>query len=534
MSLSAFLRSTLSVNLRATLVAATLSGILPPVMLSASEPRSAIPWLSDVVRTGPDDLNPAIAEPGTVEPFDVGPIETSFLDDPRRDAVGLIPAAELGLPEPLWGNTSALRISRMLANRASAGVPAARKVFRDMLIAATAAPRAGGPANLVLLARIDALMTAGDLATAEALIDLAGVRDAELFRRAFDIGLLTDTVERRCEQLRASPGLSPTLPARVYCLARQGDWAAAALTLNLGREVGDITAANADLLARFLDPELFEGTAPPPLPTPLTTLDFTLREAVALPRPSTPLPLAFLHPDAGPDAPLRARLLARERLVRAGALPAADLFDAYREGAPAASGGVWDRVAAVQNLDNALATQNPESIGAAVATLDAQMAVQELRHAMATSYRAQLAALPPRDLPGQARAVVGRLLLLAGDTAAPEWFGDTQDPAEEFLILLATGSNAFVPDPALAPLKAAAATGLTAIAPPTEQARALVALWARGAEGEVLLRTLDLLAPGAEADPGDFSTALYVLRHAGLGDRARQIALETLLLLPPA
>ena len=44
------------------------------------------------------------------------------------------------------------------------------------------------------------------------------------------------------------------------------------------------------LLARFLDPVLFEEDPAPRVPRPLTALDFTLREAVGLPRPPGALP----------------------------------------------------------------------------------------------------------------------------------------------------------------------------------------------------------------------------------------------------
>ena len=43
---------------------------------------------------------------------------------------------------------------------------------------------------------------------------------------------------RPCAALRQNPALSPTLPARVFCLARGGDWNAAEITLTLGRRWG--------------------------------------------------------------------------------------------------------------------------------------------------------------------------------------------------------------------------------------------------------------------------------------------------------
>ena len=50
----------------------------------------------------------------------------------------------------------------------------------------------------------------------------------------------------------------------------------------------------------------------------------------------------------------KAEIEAAERLARTGAVPASRLLGLYTDRRPAASGGVWDRVAAVQALDLAL------------------------------------------------------------------------------------------------------------------------------------------------------------------------------------
>ena len=122
----------------------------------------------------------------------------------------------------------------------------------------------------MLVARVDQLLGMGALEEAGALIDRAGPDTPELFRRWFDVGILLDRAQAPCAALRQNPALSPTLPARVFCLARGGDWNAAEITLTLGQQVGSIPADEQALLARFLDPELFEEEDPPPVPEPLT------------------------------------------------------------------------------------------------------------------------------------------------------------------------------------------------------------------------------------------------------------------------
>ncbi|MEM8658209.1 MAG: hypothetical protein AAGF22_08930 [Pseudomonadota bacterium] len=503
----------------------------------AQQPRSVIPWLSQILtnRSQPADDTLQSGPTGAVTPFSPSTIEVSGLDDPIRNGAGLIAPEASGLPSDLWRGASALRVRGLLLSSRPSGVPAARALFRDILLAQTEPPAGSGPENRVLLARIDVLMDSGMLAEAEDLLTTGNIIDAPLFRRAFDLGLLTGRSDERCKQLRDSPALSPTLPARVYCLARLGDWPAAALTLNLGREVGSISAAEEELLARFLDPGGFEGLPELAVTRPLTTLNFVLREAVALPRPTTTLPLAFLAVDTVENSPLRDQIQSKERLVREGAIPAESLFESYRDGTPAASGGVWDRMAAVRELDRAFATQDPAAVARILPGIDAQFAGLRLRSALAEIYARQLAALPFDGMQTDSRVLIAELLLLAGERErALEMLPVSNDAVSNFLRALAARSESFPSTEALSPLKTAVALGLSTVEPRSEASRELQRALDQGQVGVVLIRTLDLLSAGVEVDPGDLTDALYLLRRAGQEDVAWQVATETLLLLPEA
>lgn len=520
-------------------VGLALLGVAGPAP-AAEAPRSVISWLSNVLGTpeepqAPEAQGPSRPEDGPLLPFDGGGIEVSSLDDPVRDGVGVLNAGSLGLPRDFWGATPADEVRRMIYDTAPAGVPAARDLYRDLLMAEAEPPAGAGPRDGVLLARVDALMAAGMLDQADALLTRAGVTDPELFRRAFDIGLLTGRADARCAELRDSPALSPTLPARVFCLARLGDWSAAALTLNLGREMGTIPEDEAALLARFLDPQLYEGDPPPPVQQPLTTLDYVLREAVALPRPTGALPLAFVVPDAADDAPWRGRIAARERLVREGAMEPSVLFAAYRAGEPAASGGVWERAAAAQALDFAFATTDTAALAEALPDADSLFASVGLRTALARVYARQLAAQPKERFTAALRQRIGSLLMLAGDReAAAGWLPDNNDATNRLMTAIALETDDFPPPRALTALEKEVARGLTTDQAPTADAATVARLMGEDRLGEAILRTLALLAPGPEIDPVDLSAALYLLRKAGLSEVARQVAAETLLLLPEA
>lgn len=333
--------------MRAGLVPGAVCLVLAAGTGMAAEPRSAIPWLSQSLREVPETERPATeappAEAESAGEAAAGPggstISVTPLEEVSLDAVGILAPAETGFRRDLWGQTPADRVEALILEHPDTGVPAARTLFRRILLAEADPPEGAGPPHGILIARIDRLLAAGALEEAEALVERAGMENPDLFRRMFDIGLLLDRAEPACEALRRNPALSPTLPARIFCLARDGDWNAAEITLTLGRDVGQISNREELALARFLDPELFEHLPPPPPPEPFTPLDFLLREAVGLPRPTGPLPLAFLHRDLADYLPMRGRITAAERLVLEGAVKPAVLFAAYRAGEPAASGG---------------------------------------------------------------------------------------------------------------------------------------------------------------------------------------------------
>jgi hypothetical protein len=533
----------------ATLATALIAPGLPAPQAqgaAAAAPMSAIPWLSRSLDEVERPVERPRARPPRLRPEDAE-IAVTPLDGIALDAVGLISPEEAGLPRDLWGPSSALRVRAAILAHPDMGVPAARALFKRLLLVEADPPQAAGAGAQVLVARVDRLLERGALAEAEALIERAGAETPDLFRRMFDVGLLLNRAEPACEALRRNPQLSPTLPARIFCLARDGDWNAAEITLTLGGNMGEISDEEELALARFLDPELFEHLPPAAPPEPFTPLDFLLREAVGMPRPSGPLPPAFLHHDLADYLPMRMRITAAERLVLEDVVEPAVLFEAYRAGAPAASGGFWDRAAAVQALDAAIATG--EGIGEALLGADAALAERGLRVALARQYGRDLKELDPAGLDGEARRALVELLLLAGDAraaarAAGRRAGQGADPTLSLLLALGgAGTPGRLPpasaaDPRLAAaLEAltgrASAPGPAATPSPDPLVERLLELGEDGRTGEMLLAALALVGDGPQADPSALGAAVAVLDAAGQRKAARRIALETVLLARP-
>jgi hypothetical protein len=318
--------------------------------------------------------------------------------------------------------------------------------------------------------------------------------------------------------------VAPTFPARVFCLARGGDWTAAALTLGTAGALGQITPEEEALLARFLDPDLFEGEPPlqpPPRPTPLV---FRLHEAVGEPLPAVTLPRAFAHADLRDTSGWKAQIEAAERLARTGALDPNRLLGLYTERLPAASGGVWERVAAVQALDAAMASGDADKLARALPGAWQAMREGGLAHVLGALYGERIRAL---QLSPAAAGLGFRVALLSPAYEAAAAAHAPADREEELLRAVARG----LPPPRAEGMVQLALSGLAQGALPP----ARVAMLLRsGRLGEAVLIALDDLAAGRAGDPRRMSDALATFRAVGLEATARRAALEYLILSEPA
>ena len=500
---------------------AILLFILAAPAAAAEEPLSAIDWLSDSITA------PVVAVP--VEP-EVTPglppetITTTPLDGPRPDAVGLLSPSATGLPARLWGPGDPGEIARLIRTEAVETLPAGQALLTTVLLAEAEPPDAAAPDGALLLARVDKLLDLGLVEEAGALLERAGATTPELFRRAFDVSLLLGHENEACAAMRARPDVAPTFPARVFCLARGGDWTAAALTLGTAGALGQITPEEEALLARFLDPDLFEGEPPLQPPARPTPLVFRLHEAVGEPLPAATLPRAFAHADLRTTSGWKAQIEAAERLARTGALDPNRLLALYTERLPAASGGVWERVAAVQALDAAVASGDPGAVARTLPGAWDRMREGGLASVLGAIYGERIQALP---LSSEAAGLAFRLALLSPAYEAAAAGHVPADREEELLRAIARG----LPPPRAEGMAQLALSGLAQGAlPPARSALLLRA----GRLGEALLLALDDLAAGRAGDPRRMSEALATFRAVGLETTARRAALEYLLLAEPA
>jgi len=489
-----------------------------------SAPLSAIDWLSDTV-TEPVVLRPensnAATETAVTNSASVEGITVTKLDGPTPDAVGLLPVSVTGLPRDFWGTSSSVELARLIRSQEPHNLPAMQDLLKMILLAELDAPIDADASGGLFLARIDKLLDMGTLDQAQALLERAGAHTPDLFRRWFDVALLTGTEDAACETLRTNADIAPTFPARIFCLARNGDWNAAAVTLETAKVLGYVTANEDALLARFLDPELFEGEPPLPVQKHVTPLIFRMREAIGESIPTPALPRAFANADLRDISGWKSQIEAAERLAITGAVDENQLLGLYTERLPAASGGVWERVDAMQAFDTAYQADDLGAISKTLPVIWAEMKKAQLEVPFAALYGKGLARLP---LSADAATLAFSVGLLSEDYETVAGKFNAVSPSEQFLVALAQGD-------------------MTAAVAPNDKARAILAAFtAMGGYsqfkpllddkklGEAILQSITLFAKGTSGDFENTRKALILLRSVGLEDTARRAALQLMLL----
>lgn len=501
---------------------AVLLALLWAGMVNAQAPLSAIDWLEEAatVSLAP----PALTGPPVAESVDLPDVIVTALDAPRADAVGLLPKAVTGLPGTLWQDSASAALVRYLDDLPERPLPAMQALYYTLLLAEASPPPDTGPQARFLSARLEALRRFGAVEPALALVERAGGARPALFDAWLDLALLEGGEEPACRALAQDLHLTGDLAARVYCLARAGDWETAALILHGAEATGALSEPDVTLLALFLEPELIDEVAPPAPPAEMTPLRFRLFEAIGAPLGTRDLPRAYAMADLRGTAGWKSEIEAAERLAQTGAVAGARLLGLYTARKPAASGGVWDRAAAIQALDEALTQADAEAIATALpAAWEAASAVR-LESVFADLFAERLLAAPlTTGLRGRAFEIVA----LSGLYERAETLLPPGTDRQRLLAGIAAGTPR--PKDGQTPLETAIAEAFA----DTSAAPGHSALIEGGRLGEAILAAAAQLDKAtARAAPSATRAALSTLRAVGLEDTARRAALQILLLGP--
>lgn len=291
-----------------------------------------------------------------------------------------------------------------------------------------------------------------------------------------------------------------------------------------GDALGQLSELESELLLRFLDPEYAETASPLRAPVRPTPLEFRLFEAIGEALPTAPLPLPFAIVELTGDSGWRAQLQAAERLARVGAIDGNQLLGAYTQQMRAASGGIWDRVEALQRFETALTTGDPTAVSSSLEAVWPHMRSAGLLVPFSTLFAARLQGLP---MSNRAETIAGYAALLSDNyEVAATGLVDSEAPDLAFLAKIAQGQA-----PGLAPrdlphgsaLEVAWSTPV--VAPPD-----VASLPSQDRLGEGLMQAITRFAVGAEGNTQALTDSLKTLRAFGLEDTARRAALQLAIL----
>lgn len=514
----------------------------PMAAQELGRPLSAIDWLDDALShplTDPGLTDSGLTDSGLtdsgaadVQPYQGAPpdepISVITLGKPLLDQIGLFPPERIGIPRDFWAETPVTEILTGLAALPADTAPSALQLtFRLML--AELAPPAQIPVDLqgtILTARIDKLIAMGALEPAAQLLDAAPVQTAALNARAFDIALLLGEEDHACSRMEGQIPSAFGRSAQIFCMARRGDWQSAFTMLQVSKALGLLEPVDAALLLRFLEEE--EEQLLPPPPAELSPLGWRILEALGDPVPTATLPVAYAYADLRGTSGWRAQLDAAERLTRAGVMQPNRLLGLYAQRRPAASGGVWERVRAVQRLDQALSAGDSagDSAGAAAALegIWPLFVSVELETALAQMFTDPLID-SGLTLTGPARTIMWQMLLLA-QTGADHLAALAPDTTTGRLAT-ALALDQPLPAPQGSDMAAAVAAAFHEQPQPASADNLPLPDHAPAA------RFFDAMAQIAQAMAGDPRAAqigLQQLRLLGLTEAARQIGIELLLL----
>lgn len=468
-------------------------------------PLSAIDWLSEPVpetivsrlpplpQVSARDVPPGVRAPLAGEPAVSGPINVPQVTSSALMIDGL---GTFGLLEPapgevdLWRGADTNAVMRDLDALPLAPLPAVEKMLERLLLLSV-----NGPSGRDFTwARLKRLRETGHVPQIVAMLESSYPMHPETTGIYLDAALLTGREAHACMVLdRADQMRTLSWPAQSYCRAVTGDWLGAVTLLTAADGLGAMDADHADLLGYFLDPDLFEHEATPNVP--MSPLAYRIYDSIGQYRTAT-------GPDydnhrLSPHYGWKTRAEAAERLARMGAIDPADLLDIMHAGRPSASGSVWERVTAVQDVERALG--DDEALVEALQNFNQVFGNDPLIASYAAQWGDQLPDIPE----------AWRLRLLAGK----------QMPGDRLVERISR--DELIERKTLTPYENAVATAFfvepDALPKPT------------GSLGAYLLHAARLIEEGRTGSPSALRDGLVMLRAAD-PERARQVAVEYLLL----
>ena len=323
--------------------------------LYAKDPMSAIDWLAEKIN------DPPIFYTNPSPNFDIFDNNIKKLDLPNisKNSIGIFPSIRLGINSNVWKNSNEFEISNLLEKIAIGDIYYSNRLLKRILLIEADPPIISTDkefsGTIFLRSRILKLIQMGALDEAESLLlDANPNTDPKLIDLWSKISFLTLRFDNFCNSVLKSYNTLIHPAHKVICLARSGDWNAAALSLATYSSINAIESDYEKLLINFLDHEADLDIYNKDLCNRDQPLLVYLCDFSNINTQDLGIDVKYLYDDLGRGKSIRSRLIASEELVKSGALNPSILFSTYKVKQPSTSGGVWARVKQVQELENIL------------------------------------------------------------------------------------------------------------------------------------------------------------------------------------
>ena len=480
--------------------------------LAAQSPLSAIDWLSKEN----SKFKRSISEVKNIDVKKTNDIQVSTLNSNEYQSIGLLPIYVTGIPSTIWRNSSFDDLEYSFKTLPTFSYSPIQELMYSLLLA-EARPPLNEPSRYAFLEiRLEKLLDYGAVDPAIALIERASPVPEKMISLLFDISLLSSNNLPICEPVLQNTKNRDLQAELIYCYARKGDWLTAHLILKTEEVLGELSPQEVSLLDRYLEVDFnvdLHALLPPP--ETITPLEYRLYEAIGEPISAEYLPIQYSQSDLSGENGWRAQVIAAERLSSTGAIPENQILGIYTSRSSGVSGGIWERVKAVNDLDTAL-----------VAREDFEQYFQDawkvFKQANQLTLFAKLFGLRVFDenISPKSKEIAANLLLLTNNFAITDSYWDPSDI--RFGLTTGDFSKVNVSDE----------TEKIILQIFTEPSMPFLfeQKLNQGKLGEVILNALLQFEMGIEGNLKDLSESLSTLNLIGLETTARRAALTHLVL----
>ena len=480
--------------------------------IAAQSPLSAIDWLSNAN----SKFQRSILEITDLEVDKTNDIQVSTLNSSEYQAIGLLPIYVTGIPTTIWRNSSFDDLEYSFKTMPTFSYSPIQELVYSLLLA-EARPPLNEPSRYAFLeVRLNKLLNYGAVDPAIALVERASPVPERMIPQLFDISLLSSNNFPICEPVFQNTENRDLQAELIYCYARKGDWLTAHLILETEKVLGDLSDHEISLLSRYLEVDFnVDLSALLPPPDSITPLEYRLYEAIGEPIPAEYLPIQYSQSDLSGENGWRAQVIAAERLSLTGAIPENQILGIYTNHSPGASGGMWDRIKVINDLDAAL--DDKENLEKSF-----QDAWKIFKQTNQLTVFAKLFGLRvfEENLSPKSKKIAANLLLLTNNFKITEGYWDPSDI--RFGLTAGDFSQVKVSDE----------TEKIILQVFTEPSVPFLVEQKlnQGKLGEVILNALLQFELGIEGNLKDFSESLSTLNLIGLETTARRAALTHLVL----